>query len=70
MAEEWRATGQSLLYAAYFGIGAIAGNYWTGYLYDAHLKIAEIFWLNAVIVAGVGVLAFVGMRKISSTAST
>ena len=28
--EHWLATGQSLLYAAYFGVGAIAGNYWTG----------------------------------------
>ena len=30
--EEWRATGQSLLYAAYFGVGTIVGNFWTGYL--------------------------------------
>ena len=32
--EDWRATGQSLLYAAYFGAGAIVGNFWTGFLYD------------------------------------
>lgn len=61
--EEWRATGQSLLYAAYFGIGAIAGNYWTGYLYDAKLKIAAIFLLNAGIIVVVGLLVFVFMRK-------
>ena len=30
--EDWRATGQSLLYAAYYGAGAIVGNFWTGYL--------------------------------------
>ncbi|MEX2232180.1 MAG: MFS transporter [Cyclobacteriaceae bacterium] len=52
--ENWRATGQSLLYAAYFGIGAIVGNFWTGYLYDAELKISEIFLLNSGIVAMVG----------------
>ena len=53
---EWRASGQSLLYAAYYGIGAIVGNFWTGYLYDAKLKIGEIFFLNAVLVALVGLV--------------
>jgi PPP family 3-phenylpropionic acid transporter len=28
--EDWRVTGQSLLYAAYYGAGVIAGNFWTG----------------------------------------
>ncbi|HMH33244.1 MAG TPA: MFS transporter [Puia sp.] len=51
---DWRATGQSLLYAAYYGAGAIAGNLWTGFLYDSKMKIAEIFLLNAGIVAIVG----------------
>ena len=53
--DEWRVTGQSLLYAAYYGIGAIVGNFWTGYLQD-ELKVAEIFFLNAGIVAAVGIL--------------
>jgi PPP family 3-phenylpropionic acid transporter len=53
--EDWRATGQSLLYAAYFGVGAIAGNFWTGYLYGHEMKVAQIFLLNAGIVATVGV---------------
>jgi MFS transporter, PPP family, 3-phenylpropionic acid transporter len=48
--EEWKATGQSMLYAAYFGIGAIAGNFWTSYLYDSKMKIAGIFLLNAGII--------------------
>ncbi|MEO5602336.1 MAG: MFS transporter [Cyclobacteriaceae bacterium] len=52
--EEWRATGQSLLYASYFGVGAIAGNFWTGYLYEARLPVSEIFLLNSGIVAIVG----------------
>ena len=58
--KNWLATGQSLLYAAYYGIGAIAGNYWTGYLQKTNLKIAEIFLLNAGIVGFValGILLF------------
>ncbi len=58
--EEWRATGQSLLYAAYFGAGAILGNFWTGWLADTGMKIGGIFLLNAGLVAGVGVMAWVG----------
>jgi hypothetical protein len=60
---EWRATGQSFLYASYFGIGAIAGNLWTGYLYDAQLKISTIFLLNAAVVTIVGLLMAVFFSK-------
>jgi PPP family 3-phenylpropionic acid transporter len=60
---DWRATGQSLLYAAYFGVGQIAGNFWTGYLYDTKMRIAEIFLLNAGIVSVVGVLIFIFMKR-------
>lgn len=68
--KEWRATGQSLLYAAYFGIGAITGNFWTGYLYDANMRIADIFLLNACIVALVGLfmLFFMGKNTYSTRA--
>lgn len=61
--EDWRATGQSLLFAAYYGAGAIVGNFWTGYLSDTKMKIAEIFLLNAGIAAFVGLLIFVFMRN-------
>lgn len=61
--EEWKATGQSLLYAAYFGIGAIAGNFWTGYLYDTQMKIADIFMLNAGMVFIVGLCIWLFMKK-------
>ena len=61
--EQWRATGQSLLYASYFGAGAIAGNYWTGYLYDSGLKIAGILFLNAAVVAVVVVLLLLFLRQ-------
>jgi len=61
--EDWRATGQSLLYSSYYGAGAIAGNFWTGFLYDAKMKIAEIFLLNAGIVSVVGLLIWFFMRR-------
>ena len=61
--EEWRATGQSLLYVAYYGVGAIAGNLWTGYLYGTKMKIAEIFLINAAIVAMVGISIAIFMRS-------
>ena len=65
--EDWRATGQSLLYAAYYGAGAIAGNFWTGYLYGTKMKIAEIFLLNAGIAAIVGLFIwiFVNNRRLN-----
>ncbi len=47
------ATGQSLLYAAYFGIGDIAGNYWTQYFLDKGMKVADVFLINAGLVFGV-----------------
>src|SRR5262249_30576134 len=60
--EDWRATGQSLLYAAYYGAGAIVGNFWTGFLYDAKMKISEIFLLNAGIVCAVVLFILIFMR--------
>ncbi len=61
--EEWRVTGQSLLYAAYYGAGAIVGNFWTGYLYDTKMRISEVFLLNAGIVSLVGVFAWIFLKK-------
>ena len=61
--EDWRVTGQSLLYAAYYGLGAIVGNFWTGYLYDAKLKVSEIFLINAGLVCIVGLLIWIFMRR-------
>lgn len=61
--EKWMATGQSLLYAAYFGAGAIAGNYWTGYLSGNKMRIADIFLLNSAIVLGVVILLVFFMKK-------
>lgn len=61
--EHWLATGQSLLYAAYFGIGAIAGNYWTGYFINQGKSVQEIFLLNAGIVAAVAISIILFMKK-------
>ena len=61
--EDWRVTGQSLLYAAYYGAGVIAGNFWTGYLSDTKMKVSEIFLLNAVIVAAVGLFILLVMKR-------
>jgi PPP family 3-phenylpropionic acid transporter len=62
--ENWRATGQSLLYGAYFGVGAIAGNLWTGYLYDSKMKIADIFLLNALIIFMVSIFIKFFMKNV------
>jgi PPP family 3-phenylpropionic acid transporter len=66
--EHWLATGQSLLYAAYFGIGAIASNYWTGYFIKRGMTVQEIFLLNAGVVALVVVSIILFMKgKVSYT---
>lgn len=64
--EERRATGQSLLYASYFGIGAIIGNFWTGYLQDTQMAVSQIFLLNAVIIFIVGVMLSIFLKKNTS----
>lgn len=61
--EDWRVTGQSLLYAAYYGVGAIVGNFWTGYLYNSKMKVSGIFLLNAGIVSLVAFFIWIFMKK-------
>jgi MFS transporter, PPP family, 3-phenylpropionic acid transporter len=61
--QRWMATGQSLLYASYFGIGAIAGNYWTGFLKDyKQMHISDIFLLNAAIILVTVVVVWLFMK--------
>lgn len=62
--ERWMATGQSLLYAAYYGMGAIAGNYWTGYLLIKSFTLADIFFLNAAIAFFVAIIGFLYLKKL------
>lgn len=49
--EKWLATGQSLLYAAYFGAGAIAGNYWATYFIEKGMHVSKVYLINAGVVA-------------------
>lgn len=44
--KEMLATGQSLLYAAYYGAGAVIGNYWVGYLTESGLNLSALFLVN------------------------
>jgi MFS transporter, PPP family, 3-phenylpropionic acid transporter len=61
--EKWMATGQSLLYASYFGIGAIAGNYWTQYFLNKGMKVADVFLINAGVVMIVVVLLMLFIKR-------
>jgi PPP family 3-phenylpropionic acid transporter len=45
---QWRATGQSLLWAVYFGAGQITGNILTGHLYEK-MSMNKVFAVNGVI---------------------
>lgn len=48
VAPQWRASGQSFLWAVYGGIGAISGNLLTGYCLDI-MPIKQIFLINSAI---------------------
>ncbi len=66
---EWRATGQSLLSAAYFGAGGLAGNAWAGFLYD-WLGVQMMFRVNGCLALGVALLALVLLREAQRPAGT
>jgi PPP family 3-phenylpropionic acid transporter len=61
--EDKRVTGQSLLYAAYYGAGTIAGTTWVNYLSETHMKVSEVFLLNAGIVFIVGLMILFFLKK-------
>lgn len=61
--KNWLATGQSLLYVAYYGIGTILGTYWTGYLRDTKMKVSEIFLLNAGIIIVVAIFLILFLKS-------
>ena len=58
---EWRATGQSLFWAAYFGAGAIMGNLWAGSLYD-RMPLQKVFGLNSCLILVLFLVAMVVFR--------
>jgi PPP family 3-phenylpropionic acid transporter len=59
----YRATGQSLLYAAYFGAGVIIGNFWTGFLADANWGMPRVFSINAFIILAVGIMLAILLKQ-------
>lgn len=58
----WRATGQSLFWASYFGAGAILGNTWAGFLYD-RMNIQTMYQVNGWIILTVSLIAIVVFRE-------
>lgn len=76
---EWRATGQSLLWACYSGAGAILGSLWCGYLYDyfkTHLASRwfplpahRMFLASALVLAVVTLGSIVVFREVLSNGS-
>ncbi len=54
----WRTTGQSLLWAAYFGAGAIAGNIFSGRLYEM-MPMRGVYGINSALATAAGLFAFV-----------
>jgi PPP family 3-phenylpropionic acid transporter len=59
---EWRATGQSLFWAAGSGLGSILGGAWSGFLYDS-LGVRGMFRLNGVLMAIVAIAAALLLRE-------
>lgn len=60
--KELLATGQSLLYAAYYGAGAVLGNYWVGYLTEIGLSLSALFLVNAGVVLLAVILIVAALR--------
>jgi PPP family 3-phenylpropionic acid transporter len=60
--KELLATGQSLLYAAYYGAGAVIGNYWVGYLTEIGLSLPALFLVNAGVVLLAVILIVTALR--------
>lgn len=60
--EKWRASSQSLLYASYYGIGAILGNFVVGLGQDFSMKISEIYQISGIVVFLVFLMAFAFLK--------
>ena len=63
---QWRATGQALFASTYFGLGAIVGNWWAGYLIDV-FGVQKMFFINALIICLTFVFSFFIKNKIYDT---
>jgi PPP family 3-phenylpropionic acid transporter len=60
--ENWRATGQSLLYAAYFGVGTIMGNFLVGSFQDSKYTISKIFAISGILVLIAFIIAWLFLK--------
>lgn len=58
---QWRTTGQSLLWAMYFGAGAVLGNIIIGRLYES-LPMRHIFGIFSMVVLAVAIIFWVMIR--------
>lgn len=67
--DHWLATAQSLLYAAYYGVGGIVGNYWTTSFKSNGIPIAQVFLVNGCIIAVVAVTIALFIQKPSTITS-
>ena len=55
----WRTTGQSLLWAAYFGAGAVTVNIFSGRLYES-MPMQKVYAINSLMIAAVAaVMGFI-----------
>lgn len=59
---QWRATGQSLFWAAIFGAGSLFGNLGVGYLYD-RMSMQNVFQVFGWFLLGAAVLAVIFLRE-------
>lgn len=64
----WRATGQSLFWAANMGIGAILGNTLSGYLYD-QVGVRKMYGLSGLFILTVAVVAWLVLHGRDGAAS-
>jgi PPP family 3-phenylpropionic acid transporter len=58
----WRATGQSLFWAAHLGAGSLMGNALAGFLYD-QMGTQAMFRLSGFLILGVALAAMVALRE-------
>lgn len=63
---QWRTTGQSLLWAMYFGAGAVLGNILTGRLHET-LPMQQVFGIFSLLVFITGAAALLPLVKSSGT---
>ncbi len=63
---QWRTTGQSLLWAMYFGAGAVAGNVLIGSLYET-MPMRQIFGIFSIVVFITGIFSLLLFVKPSKT---